>query len=256
MNMDYPHFLYDPVSLTYVSIDTVQQLSRTSSNISTRYTQCSTGQRKQISIKDLSSASFECTWFSYNKNIEWFLDYLVGKDIIFGYGPRDLASYVTIQSYTVVDSPGNTLKITFDITFLGHVRGHFRDASDPRCVGGTLVTDTSATLDTAAKLSGHMDMRHFTINQNAVVLPTGNYRMFARVRDTTQVSKDVFLGVYAASATVASWTKTVTSGYRVYMIDFTIGSAHVGKDITFQVRKNTATANNIYVDYIGIVAVP
>lgn len=254
--MNYPHFLFDPVSLLYVGLDTVQQLSRTSTSSSQRYTQSSTGNRKQVTAKDLSSGAFECTIYSSGQRIEWYLDYLTGRDIIFGYGPRDMASYVNIENVDVLHVPGNTLKVSFNVTFLGPVRGQFRDASDSRCTGGTLVTDTAATLDTAAQLSSQGQVRQFIIPWSVTLLPTGNYRMFARVRDTAQVSNDVHMSISAGSTIVASWYKTSTASYVVYMIDFTITNEHTYKDFTFKVRKNLSTPNNIYVDYLGCVSVP
>jgi hypothetical protein len=255
--MYYPHFFYDPSGPAYLQIDTVQQLSRVNLCASSAYTQSSTGLQKQISSKRLSSGSFECTWYSSNHDVEWYLDYLTGRDIIFAYGPRDMASYVNIQNVRIMDSPGNTLKISIDVTFLGQSRGHFRDASDPRCVGGVIVADGSATLDAAAKLDAQWQMRQFSIQGNGVILPAGNYRMFARIKDTTHAANDIYMVTYAASSVnIGSASKTVTSNYAIYTVDVTLPASYVNSTIVMQVRKATTTANNIYVDCLGIVAIP
>lgn len=254
--MNYLHFLFDPISLTYIQIENIQQLSRIISSTSQKYTKSSTGQRKQIVAKEMETASFGCTWPTTNQNVEWYLDYLTGKDIVFGYGPRDIASYVNLQNVNVSHAPGNSLKVSFEATFLGDVRGHIRNVSDSRISGGTLVVDTDAILDSARKISGQWETVSFSLTQKASTLPLGNYRLFVRAKDTTQVSGDMYMSVYADSTSVAAYTKTMKSYYQIYMMDFTLGSSHAGKTIYFQAKKATATANNIYIDIIGCVAVP
>ncbi|AKB35628.1 hypothetical protein MSSAC_2759 [Methanosarcina siciliae C2J] len=256
--MIYPHFFWDPHSGAFVVVDTIQQLSRTHTSSSQRYTQSSTGHRKQVTAKDLPSGSFEATFYNTSLTIERYLEYITGKVVLFVYGPRDLASYITIQNNQVVHASGNTLKATFDMTFQGPVRGHFRDVSDSRCSGsGAAITrDTQSVLNAAAKLSAQNDVIWFSEQQNVVKLPSGDYRLFARVKDTAQVSSDVRLAVYADGTSIATTTKTAAAYYRILLLDFTIGAAHNNKTIYFQVRKNSTAANNIYVDFLGCVAVP
>lgn len=229
--MIYPNFLCEGYGTPYISLDSIQQLSRTSSTSSQQYTRSSTGKRRQIAMKDLSSGTFECIWYKTDSMIERNLDYISQRQILFGYHPRNFASYVNIDSATVVDSPGNTMKINLGVTFLGSPAGHLWDVSDSGLSGGELVTDTMACLDTAAKLSSQNSMRQATLVSSGANLPDGDYRMFARVRDTTQVSNDVRLGVYAGSTSIAYATVTVASYYRLYTTNFTIESDDLDKTI-------------------------
>jgi hypothetical protein len=101
----------------------------------------------------------------------------------------------------------------------------------------------------------------YKLIQNDIVLPEGNYKMFARIRDQNNVTDDIELKIsnYTDSVDIASDTFTSTLNdmfvpvYSIHMVDFTIDSADVGDTIRFFVDKATATANNIYVDFLGFV---
>ena len=101
----------------------------------------------------------------------------------------------------------------------------------------------------------------WTLDPIETYLPNGRYLLLARIKDTAQVASDVGMQVYndddslflnEANAEVA---KTATASFAFYQLVFDITSADAGNPVSFRVKKLTATANVIYVDYFLIVPI-
>lgn len=64
------------------------------------------------------------------------------------------------------------------------------------------------------------------------------------------------MGVAVNGTSIGSATKTAKAYYDMYIIDFTISATYADKQALFSVKKATSVANSIYVDFLGVVAVP
>ncbi len=82
--------------------------------------------------------------------------------------------------------------------------------------------------------------------------PLGTYRMFARVKDTNQVTNDTELYCYNTTDNVGvhSDSQTASSSFGYLYTDVTLDSDDEGDNIVWGVRKATSDSNTIYVDYI------
>ena len=115
-----------------------------------------------------------------------------------------------------------------------------------------LVADATAMLGTSFKLNAQsQQISHF------FTLPApGKYIAFARVRDTNQVAGDVVFevrNITDGGAIASSGLVTATASWaNMALLRFTIPESYVGDKLRVWVYKYTATANEIYVDFVAI----
>ncbi|AKB77928.1 hypothetical protein MSHOH_1445 [Methanosarcina horonobensis HB-1 = JCM 15518] len=257
--MIYPNWIYYPNDELELFIDTVQQVSYVSGCNTTEYVGASDGKLKSKAIRQLPTATFECTWdTNHITDIYRYLDYLKGKQVIIGFGRLDLASWAKITDASFVRTVGTVQKASLSMQFLGDVRGHFWEAEDPRDDGGGAeYSDALASGGKTKRLSGIGSSVSFEVRQSKIMLPTGNYTMFARIKDSNQVTDDLILDVYDRDGSYnPTLTTTATSSFKIYTLNFEISSSEAGHRILFEVFKNKTSTNNIYVDFLSYVAVP
>ncbi|MHC1576469.1 MAG: LamG domain-containing protein [Methanosarcinaceae archaeon] len=119
----------------------------------------------------------------------------------------------------------------------------------------TTVSDCEASNGTSTLLDAQNEDVSFIRLQEDVTLPEGDYLLFARVRDTQQVANDLELLVYndPDSSSIATSTETLSWDYDLYTLAFNIDSADAGDTIKLSISKDTATTNDIYIDFVGMV---
>lgn len=255
--MIYPNYLNR--SGTELFIDTLQQTGVANQSNVVEYISHLTGMKKQATVStSVPRRTLSGTILGTNKfTIERYFEYMLGETVLFCLGPRQMATYAKIVGYSVPTTKASVQPVHIDIVYEGHVVGQFWEA-ESKNVSGAIGTDTSATMDKSVRFNAVNEMVRATINQDDIILPAGNYRVFARVKDLLQISNDLKLEVYnqTDSVSIASGTQTTASSYAIFTLDFTIDSADVGDVIRFDVSKSTSTANDIDVDFFGLVAVP
>jgi len=138
----------------------------------------------------------------------------------------------------------------------------FKEAEDATLAGGATVVDPDAAASNLKSVL--LDAQNETVYYQVVAatnLPAGRYVAAFRIRDTNQVASDVGLRVYNNTDSQHRGEKgayddrTVTATYDYYCVPFDItGTDAAGTDTIYvQVNKQTADANEIYVDYFLIV---
>lgn len=171
-------------------------------------------------------------------------------------GGNSNAIYGNINPLNISDRNKVAADLTFTAVAKGGITGQFYDSDD--CTStGTKTADSDAVNGYADVLDGLAESVYFTLTQNNYELPEGDYKMFARVKDTAQVTDDVGLLIKndTDAVNVATETFTATAAYGYVTMDFTISSTDIDDSITFRVVKSTASANSISVDFIGFVKV-
>ena len=270
--MIYPNWLYYPDDDLELFIDTVQQTSYVASTDHQEYIGANDGKSRIKATPNLPTATFECTWdTNHIKDIYRYLEYLRGKEVILAFGPQDLASYAKIVEASVPWTIGTVQKASISVQFIGAVRGQFREAEDSRntLVDAASTTDSDASGGVAELVYGAGDGAYFTVEQSDILLPKGDYIVFARVRDNgyyanaqAAVSDDVVLSVQNVtdSTSLVSATNTISSKkYQIFTADFTIDKDDIGDEISIKVTKGSQSVISIaglLYDFLGFVAKP
>lgn len=255
----YPNWLY--YEDYFLNLGTVQSSYLMNSSKVDNYISSEGGRLKTFTrSKSLPVRQFECTALDENyRDIERILEYLNGKTVLLGYGPRDLATYGVIQNFNVPSGVSTVQKYTIDIQFLGNVMGQFREAEDLRnFVMGTTMTDVAASGGQALNMSTSIKFVGFNIYQSDIVLPIGDYSFFVRARDTAQVTDDLCVEIknQTDSIVIVSDNTTCTQEYKLHQFDFSITSVDIGDTISLSLGKSSSTVNNIYIDFLGFAAKP
>lgn len=128
--------------------------------------------------------------------------------------------------------------------------------------GATDVVDAAASAGRAALLNAQNEYVEYRVNAGTH-FPAGRYIAVFRVRDINQVASDLDLRVLNNTDTEyrneehAEVYHTVTALYAYYAIvfDITDEDATALDQIYIRALKSTATANEIYVDYITVVPI-
>jgi len=184
-----------------------------------------------------------------------YLNAYADKVIVIDGGNRN-AIYGNINPLDISDRNLSVADLRFTAIAKGGITGQYVPIEDTTSTGASS-TDSDAVGNAVELLDASGEIVHYSITQNVYDLPEGDYNMFARIKDTSQVADDVKLEVYNTTdaASIATDTYTATSGFTYFVLDFTIDSADTGDSIKFSVEKATGTANTISVDFFGFVKV-
>lgn len=259
MTTIYPNIIYHPDTDTTIFIDTLQEIGGSAQSELVTYQSSVDGSLntferetlpRTISLNGKISSDNEST-------LRRQLQYLRGKQIYLMLGARNIATLARIRSFDMQVSVGTYTPLALDVVCDGDTEGQFYEAED--CTHtGTEITQSFASGGTGVLLNAGGEDVRIELYQSDIVLPPGNYTMFARAYDLNNVVNDFGLNVYNYndSTTIDSTTVTLASPYGTYAIvtaDFTISSSDAGDLIYIYVKKATGTSNNIYVDFIGFV---
>ena len=189
------------------------------------------------------------------------LQYLLrtDNDIILVYFDRDVATYVSMSVGAPSNDPAGSQLDIFSIncTAKGAILGQVREAIDARCTtDGDEITDTDAMRDSAVELDASVEYVYFEQAQNKYMLPEGDYEIVARLRASagaTAYLAKLEVKNITDVAVVATTTKTLTTGYKIYTFAFTIDSADVGDTIRFTVSRETTTLVHVINDSTNTV---
>jgi hypothetical protein len=255
----YPNIIYHADSGTLIFIDTLQGISNPRNADIVEYTSAVDGKAKSFT-KDRGqrSLTLDGKISTENENtLRRQLDYLTGKQVYIMLGAEGLATLAKIRSFSFQKAVGTYTPLALDVVCEGSSEGQFYEAED--CTHtGTEITQSFASGGAGVLLNAGGENVRIELYQSDIVLPPGNYTMFARAYDLNNIVNDFGLNVYNYndSTTIDSTTVTLASPYGTYAIvtaDFTISSSDAGDLIYIYVKKATGTSNNIYVDFIGFV---
>jgi hypothetical protein len=255
----YPNIIYHADTSTEIFIDTLQAIDNTANADVVTYQSSIDGSlgtfnrgigARQLTLNGKISEDNET-------ELRRQLQYLRGKQIYLMLGARNIATLARIKSFDMPVKGGTYTSLTLDVECETETEGQFWEAEDCTTDG----TDHSQTIASGGKcvyLNSGGESVQIRIEQSDIVLPLGNYKMFARVYDANNVTDDFALNVFNDDDTsmVDSTTVTLTSAYETYAIvtaDFEITSDEEGDDLIIYVKKNTGTSNIIYVDFLGFV---
>ena len=172
-------------------------------------------------------------------------------------GGNENAIYGNINPLDISDRNRSAADLSFTAVAKGGITGQFYDSDD--CTSTGIRTEDSDAVEGYADVLVTFDKQIFIplLLQTNYSLPVGDYKLFARVKDTNQVAGDVKLEVYniTDSSSIASDTFTATADYTYCVLDFSTDSSEDGDSIKLMCKKSTATANSISVDFIGFVKV-
>ncbi len=179
-----------------------------------------------------------------------------GGKILFIVSGVEIASlgYLCGTPMSVISSRANVLPVEIDFVCNTDIIGTAKEAEDCTTTG-TVASDSDASSGKCVELNSYMNSVSFTIDQDSILLPESDYKMYVRAKDTNQVSNDMMMVVYndTDNSTIASDSYTCTSSYDWYSLDFTIDSDDVSDEIIFYPLKATSTSNTILVDLICFV---
>jgi hypothetical protein len=255
----YPNIIYHPDTDTTIFIDTLQEFNTPASSELVTYQSAVDGTINTFERETLAR-TMSLSGKIGSDNVDTLrrqLQYLRGKQVYLMLGARNLATLAKIRSFDMPVSVGTYTPLALDVVCEGSSEGQFWEAEDCTTDG----TDHSQTIASGGKcvyLNSGGESVQIRIEQSDIVLPLGNYKMFARVYDANNVTDDFALNVFNDDDTsmVDSTTVTLTSAYETYAIvtaDFEITSDEEGDDLIIYVKKNTGTSNIIYVDFLGFV---
>lgn len=171
-------------------------------------------------------------------------------------GGNSNAIYGHVENLRMADSNTSACVVEFTTRSKGGVSGQFYNSDDCTSTGSQTV-DSDGVGGYAEVLDASGEKIYFDLTQNDYELPAGDYKIFARVKDTAQVADDVKMEVYNTTdaSSVASDTFTATAAYGYVVLDFTTDSTEGGDSIRFSCEKATATANSLSVDFLVFVKV-
>lgn len=261
----YPNIIYHADTSTEIFIDTLQAIDNTANADVVTYQSSIDGSlgtfnrgigARQLTLNGKISEDNET-------ELRRQLQYLRGKQVYLMLGARNIATLARIKSFDMPVKGGTYTSLTLDVECETETEGQFWEGNYgyDLALSSAEYDDSDATNGTTMRLYASSSYLRYKLIQNDIVLPEGNYKMFARIRDQNNVTDDIELKIsnYTDSVDIASDTFTSTLNdmfvpvYSIHMVDFTIDSADVGDTIRFFVDKATATANNIYVDFLGFV---
>jgi len=127
--------------------------------------------------------------------------------------------------------------------------------------GGADVEDLADDTGASARLNAQNEQVTYYLNPIDTYLPEGRYILLIRMKDTNQVADDCLTVVYNITDgrfmhQENDWTtRTLTGSWAYYQLIFDVVAADAGDNVQFLTKKNTATANIIYVDYFLIIPI-
>lgn len=253
------NIIFEPATSIEVFLDSVQEVQSQQSREVITYQKSTeavvnTVARYRFPLNNQYTAKFTTDIIENKRKLVYLAEY--PSHVIVIDGGNSNAIYGHIGQLTQRNANLSACDIGFGVTAKGGVSGQFYDSDD--CLSsGSQAGDSNAVGGFAELLNANGEKAYVLITQSDYELPAGDYKMFARVRDTAQVADDVKLEVYNATdvGSITSETFTVTSSYSYIIMDFTTDSSEDGDSIRFSCEKATTTANSIYVDFIGFVKV-
>lgn len=253
----YPNILYHPDSDTTVFIDTLQQIGNSASADVITYQSSIDGSLTAFT-RGLGAREIPLMGKISSDNVDTLrrqLQYLRGKQVYLMLGAQSLATVARIRSFDMPVEVRTYIPLALDVVAESDTEGRFWEAEDGELLySASVTTDTDASMGSRVSLAGSTGVCRFIVVQSDVVLPEGDYVMFARAKDVNQITDDFHIGVLNVTDSTSETVKeTLTSEYGIYTLPFTIDSDDAGDTMYFYATKETATSNVIYVDFIGFV---
>jgi hypothetical protein len=204
-------------------------------NFATKLTDSLNGLSKQQTIEKLTLLNLDEVLVLYDAG--GYLTAMLGAlDIVFD-----------------LDSRGDIYSISGSVKSTSGVLGTWREAESCTTTG-TVVQSTNASRGQAVALDTQGEYAELDISQNVKTLE-GAYLFYTRLKDSNAVSDDVRLEVEdtTSSTILASTLKSASQTYAYEVLAFDVPSSSEGHNIVVRVKKETATANTIYVDLLSVV---
>jgi hypothetical protein len=255
----YPNIIYHADSGTLIFIDTLQGISNPRNADIVEYTSAVDGKAKSFTKeRGQRSLTLDGKISTENENtLRRQLDYLTGKQVYIMLGAEGLATLAKIRSFSFQKAVGTYTPLALDVVCEGSSEGQFWEAED--CNFNYRAVDTPSSDSTQGQkvvATGPWSGTVAQLTQNDMILPAGEYTMFARLRDSNQITDDVSLTVINATDNTypgAGTTYTLSASYAIYTLDFTIDDEDAGDTIRFFVQKETTTTNDVDIDFFGYV---
>jgi hypothetical protein len=258
----YPNIIYHPDSGMEIFIDTLQRINNVDRCELVTYISAIDGSLETFKrSKDPRSLSLSGKIFVDNENtLRRQLRYLLGEQVYLMLGAQNFASLGKIESFDFAKAVGTVTPLTLDFICDIETEGQFYEAEDVTVVGSgsSIASDSFASGGSCVQLIVQNGSTYWSITQSDYQLPMGDYKVFARVKDSNQVTDDLIMTLYnyTDSTTIGSTTKTCTGSYALYESDIiTIASDDLEDQINIIVGKNTAITNTLSLDFIGIARV-
>jgi hypothetical protein len=253
----YPNIIYHADTSTEIFIDTLQAIDNTANADVVTYQSSIDGSlgtfnrgigARQLTLNGKISEDNET-------ELRRQLQYLRGKQVYLMLGARNIATLARIKSFDMPVAVGTHSSLTLDVVAESETEGQFHEAEDGELLYSASVTsDTDASMGSRVSLTGSTGVCRFSVVQSDVVLPEGDYVMFARAKDVNQVTDDFHIGVLNVTDSTSETVKeTLTSEYGIYTLPFTIDSDDAGDTMYFYATKDTVSVNTIQVDFLGFV---
>lgn len=255
-------WIVDPSGNIEVEFESLKAINPVSSSQISRYTRVSDGMPglspgegqpfEFICIADITDITlFDAIW----RKMNYFEKQHIPVLLILPSEKKALEGYIENVSPPISADRANIATLTFKFQAGGFVMGYCYAAAD-LTITGTLVTDADANANQALKLDAQNENGTFTVVQSSWALPglvvSGGtyqtYRLYARAKDSAQVASDLELYNKDTAA-----HKTLTASFKWYYSDRLSTVDDSGDTCSFIVKKDTATANNIYVDMVILV---
>lgn len=238
-------------------LETLQSVGMTSSRVISNYqTKNSAHTKTLVKYIDPSSHNINGKILNDLNDAKRKLKYLQAVDdkVLMCLGSEQEAYLGNLRNLNANHASPQSLQVGFEFVTSG-IAGHFWEAEDHN-VDGVVATDLTASMSKVVQFDSIDEHVIASITQDDLVLPEGNYRMFARAKDLLQISNDLVLDVYNQTDDdgLAAGAHTLSSSYGLFTLDFLIDSNDVGDNIQLSVNKNSTTANTISLDFFGVVA--
>jgi len=255
----YPNIIYHPDSDTTVFIDTLQRIGNSAPADVITYQSSLDGSLKAFT-RGLGAREIPLMGKISSDNVDTLrrqLLYLRGKQVYLMLGAQSLATVARIRSFDMPVEVGTYIQLALDVVAESDTEGRFWDADASAVTGPASTADDDATMGRAVVM-GSGDLVYTTLVQSDIILPTGNYKIFVRAKDTNQIADD--LGIYVSTGSwgagdLAHETHTAAEDYAIYTADFSITSSEAGETIYFTVMKELSTTNPISIDFFGFVKI-
>jgi hypothetical protein len=263
----YPNIIYHPDTETEIFIDTLQAIDNIANADVVTYQSAIDGSlgtfnrgigARQLTLNGKISEDNE-------NELRRQLQYLRGKQVYLMLGARNIATLARIKTFDMPIKVGTYTALTLDVECETETEGQYWEGNDDYdvAVNSAEYSDSDATNGTTMRLYQDNSSLRYVLTQSDIVMPQGDYKMFARVKDQNHVTDDILLKIYNYTDSVDIASDNFTSAlddmfapiYSICMLDFTIDSADVGDTIRFYIEKDTITTNEIYVDYLGFVRI-
>ncbi len=201
----------------------------------------------------------QLTSFEDTKRKLTYMSY-AGLDVLCAHPSNEEAMLGAIE---IISMPEDVERLNIQplsVRFVGKgtILGYMKEAEDATIgAGAAAAADANASGGSCVQLNANAEAVYILITQSIWALPTGDYRVYVRAKDSAQVAGDLTLGIY--NSTDATWagsaSKTLTASYAWYSVDVTTAADDVGDLLEIIAQKASATANTISIDIICVVPI-